>query len=61
MLKLLNKKIENAILRHMFPLNIIPPRYKEAWIVSVVDKLVSLEVILQPLFFISLFVKRSEK
>lgn len=58
---LIDKKIENIIIRHMFPLNIIPPRYKEAWIVSVVDKLVSLEVILQPSFFISLFVKRSEK
>ena len=35
---LINKKIINSIKRHMFPLNIIPPRYKEGWIVSLMDK-----------------------
>lgn len=40
----LNKRIENIILRHMFPLNIIPPKYKEAWLITMVDKYVSLEV-----------------
>ena len=39
--KLSNKRIDNAILRHMFPLNIIPPRYKEGWIVTLADKVVS--------------------
>lgn len=34
----LDKKIENCILRHMFPLNIHPPKYKEAWIITLVDK-----------------------
>ena len=34
-----NKRITNAIKRHMFPLNIIPPRYKEGVIVNCVDKL----------------------
>ena len=33
-----NKKVTNSILRHMFPLNIIPPRYKEGWIITYVDK-----------------------
>lgn len=33
-----DKRITNAIKRHMFPLNIIPPRYKESWIVSLIDK-----------------------
>lgn len=33
-----NKKITNAIKRHMFPLNIIPPRYKEGFIITIVDK-----------------------
>ena len=34
-----NKKITNAIRRHMFPLTIIPPRYKEGFIVSTIDKI----------------------
>ncbi len=34
-----DKKITNCILRHMFPLNIIPPRYKEGFIITAVDKL----------------------
>lgn len=34
----LNKKERNIILRHMWPLTIIPPRYKEAWIVQYCDK-----------------------
>ena len=34
-----NKKITNTIKRHMFPLTIIPPRYKEGIIVSMIDKI----------------------
>ena len=41
---LLNKKIENAIIRHMFPLNFIPPLYLESWIICFVDKYCSLEI-----------------
>lgn len=29
---------ENIIYRHMWPLTPIPPRYKEAWLISFVDK-----------------------
>ena len=32
----------------MFPLNKIPPRYAESWIVNLCDKYVSLEVIKEP-------------
>lgn len=46
--ELMNKNIENIIERHMFPLNKIPPKYKEAWIVSMIDKYVSFEILLQP-------------
>lgn len=42
---LMNKRIENSILRHMFPLNIVPPRYMESWIVTISDKIISMETI----------------
>ena len=41
-------KIENMILRHMFPLNIRPPRYMESWIVTFADKYVSARVLKHP-------------
>ncbi len=53
--ELINNKTKNIIERHMFPLNIKPPKYKEAWIVSLADKIVSLETLLQPKFFLKLF------
>ncbi|NLX92943.1 MAG: HD domain-containing protein [Clostridiales bacterium] len=34
----LDRKTENIIIRHMWPLTPIPPRYKEAFIVSLADK-----------------------
>ena len=43
-LELMNDKLDDIILRHMFPLNKIPPKYVESWIVTVADKYVSLEV-----------------
>lgn len=45
---LMNEKINNIILRHMFPLNKIPPKYIESWLVSMADKYISLEVFLHP-------------
>lgn len=51
---LMNDKVRNIIERHMFPLNKIPPKYLEAWIVSLADKIISMETILQPKFFLKL-------
>ena len=45
---LLNDKINNSIVRHMFPLNIIPPKYLEGWIITIIDKIVSMDVLLYP-------------
>ena len=37
----LSPKEKDSILRHMWPLTPIPPRYPESWIVMVADKIVS--------------------
>ena len=39
---------ENIIERHMFTLNIKPPKYKEAWVVTMMDKKVSMKVFKNP-------------
>ena len=37
-----NKKEENIIESHMFPMSNVMPKYKESWIVSIADKIVAL-------------------
>lgn len=39
----LNKKEQDIILKHMWPLTIIPPRYIESYITTLVDKYCALE------------------
>jgi uncharacterized protein len=51
---LMNEKIDNIIIRHMFPLNKIPPKYKESWIITIADKYVSLETFKNPSFILRL-------
>ena len=46
----LNKIEENIIARHMFPINPIFPRYKEAWIVCLADKYCAAEETIGSLF-----------
>lgn len=45
---LIDKKVSNIIVRHMFPLTFIPPFYLESWIICIVDKYCSFEVFKQP-------------
>ena len=45
---LTNYKVNDIIIKHMFPLNIKPPKYIEGWIVTLFDKLVSLEIFKTP-------------
>lgn len=54
----INKKTQNIILRHMFPLNILPPKYLESWIVSISDKIVSIDLLNKKDFLICLGLKR---
>lgn len=42
----LNPKIENAILRHMFPLNKIPPKTLIGVVINISDKIESLDMLL---------------
>lgn len=41
----LNAVERDIILRHMFPLTIVPPRHIESWLVCIADKICSLEEI----------------
>ena len=47
--KYLNEKIEDAIVKHMFPLSLFTkykfPKFKESWIVTIIDKYVSLNIL----------------
>lgn len=38
----LNKIEENAIVSHMFPLSMTLPKYKESWVLTLVDKAVAI-------------------
>lgn len=41
----MNHYIDDMIEKHMFPLNIRPPRYLGSWIVTISDKCVSLSIV----------------
>lgn len=40
-----NEKVTDAIKKHMFPLNLVPPRYIEGYVITIIDKVVSLKEI----------------
>lgn len=46
---LINERISDAIIKHMFPLSICTtsrfPKYKESWIITIADKIVSIKEI----------------
>lgn len=54
----INYKTQDIILRHMFPLNIIPPKYLESWIVSISDKIVSMDLVKSKDLLISIGLKK---
>ena len=44
----MNHRIEDMIRKHMFPLNIKPPRYIGSWIVNISDDIISMNIFLHP-------------
>ena len=51
----MNRKIEDIIKKHMFPLNKRPPRYKESWLISFIDKADSMDFIMHPKLLLKIF------
>jgi len=46
--EVIDKKTSDIIVKHMFPLTIRPPKYLESWVITIVDKCVSLEIFKTP-------------
>lgn len=42
--ELMDPFIEDAIVKHMFPLNRKLPKYGESWIITIADKIISMEI-----------------
>ena len=55
--KFMNEKIESMIKTHMFPLNKRLPKYKESWILTLVDKADSIDFLFHP-FMLSKAVRK---
>lgn len=57
--ELMNPKIESMIKTHMFPLNKSVPKYRESWILTLVDKADSIDFLFHPLM-LSKVVRKKE-
>lgn len=57
----MNDIIENSVERHMFPLNITPPKYIEGWLLVLIDKVDSIDFIIHPSAFIKCFINKKTK
>jgi len=58
---LMNERVENSILRHMFPLNKILPKYKEGWLIVLVDKADSMDFLMHPSVLIMSLLNKKDK
>ena len=56
---LMNDKIGDMIKTHMFPLNKRIPRYKESWILTLVDKADSMDFLFHPMLMSTKFRKQT--
>ena len=57
--ELMDDKIGSMIKTHMFPLNKKLPKYKESWILTLVDKADSMDFLFHPLLMSSKFRKKT--
>lgn len=57
--ELVDDKIGSMIKTHMFPLNKRLPKYKESWILTIVDKADSMDFLFHPLLMSSKFRKKA--
>lgn len=53
----MSPKIEDIIKKHMFPLNKRPPKYKESWLISFIDKTDSIDFLMHPRILLHIFFK----
>ena len=58
---LIDDKIYSCIKTHMFPLNIMPPKYIEGWIITMMDKKLSMNVIKEIKYIPGIISKRINK
>lgn len=54
----INPKIEDIIKKHMFPLNKRLPKYKESWLITLVDKADSIDFLMHPSILYQLLFKK---
>lgn len=57
----LNEKIEDAIERHMFPLNITPPRHVAGYILTIADKVSSMDLLFSKEAMSKIFLPHHDK
>ncbi len=57
----MNLKVDDIIKKHMFPLNKRPPKYKESWLISIVDKADSMTFLLHPIYIYNLMFPKDEE
>lgn len=55
---MMNKKTEDIIKKHMFPLNKRPPKYKESWLICFIDKADSMDFLMHPRALFHLFFRK---
>lgn len=55
--EMINKNVENIMITHMFPVNIKIPKGPEAWLITLVDKIDSIDFIMHPVALAKIFMR----
>lgn len=59
--EIMNEKIKNIMITHMFPLNPKFPTSKEGWLLTFIDKVDSLDFVAHPSMLAKVFLKKTKK